>query len=62
MIKVSGVKVSVLIDSGIHDNSFPTTMDAYAHSESALLPRAKGFLRTKASYFDTVRTCDLLNL
>lgn len=62
MVKVSGVKVSVLIDSGINDNSLPTTMDTYAHSESALLPRVEGFIHTKASYFDTVRTRDLLNL
>ena len=64
MTQVSGVegKVSVLINSGINDDSLPATMNTYAHLESALLPQTEGCMRTKASYFDPVCTGDCFDL
>lgn len=64
MTQVSGVegKVSVLINSGINNDSLPATMNTYAHSESALLPQAQGCIRTKTSYFDPVCTGDFFDL
>ena len=54
--------MSVLINSGINDNSLPTTVDTYAHSESVSLSVAEASIRTEASYFNAMRTGNFFDL
>ena len=55
--------MSILINSGVDDDSLPATMDTWCNQGQ---PRSatskKSLIRTKASYFDTVCARDPFNL
>ena len=54
--------MSILINSGINDNSLPATVDTYVHSESISLSATEASIRTEASYFNAMRTGNFLDL